>query len=91
MLYLSGLGATDTPVDTGAASPSDPLARVQLVPTVALNGENAAVIFAGLTPGSVGLYQVDFQVPEDAPDGDLPLVIKQLAASSNSVILPVKK
>ena len=45
---------------------------------------------AGLTPGLVGLYQVNFQVPDNTPDGILPLVITQSGVKSNPTVLPVK-
>jgi uncharacterized protein (TIGR03437 family) len=35
-----------------------------------MNGENVQPIFAGLSPGSVGLFQINFRVPDDIPDGD---------------------
>jgi hypothetical protein len=49
----------------------------------------AAILFAGLTPGLVGLYQVNFTVPADAVNGELPLVLTQVGVQSNSTILPV--
>jgi uncharacterized protein (TIGR03437 family) len=37
----------------------------------------------------VGLYQVNFTVPADAVNGELPLVLTQVGVQSNSTILPV--
>ncbi len=89
ILYLVGLGATDVPVAGGAASPVEPLAQVQVAPTLTVNGASAVVFFAGLTPGSVGLYQINFQVPTGAPNGDLPLDVSQGGVSANPVSLAV--
>jgi uncharacterized protein (TIGR03437 family) len=90
VLYSAGMGATTVPVASGAASPSNPLASTQTLPTVTLNGEAVTVIFSGLTPGLAGLYQVDLQIPADAPNGDLTMVVTQPGgATSSSVILPV--
>lgn len=92
VFYLVGMGLTDTPVASGAASPANPLAHPLIAPTVMLNGVTApasSVVFAGLTPGVVGLYQIDFQVPASAPNGNLPLVISQSGSQSNTTILPV--
>jgi hypothetical protein len=36
----------------------------------------ANVLYAGVTPGSPGLYQLNILLPEDTPDGDLSLVIE---------------
>jgi uncharacterized protein (TIGR03437 family) len=91
LIYLSGLGATDTPVGSGAASPFSPLAHALTAPTVILNGQTAPVAFYGLSPGGVGLYQINFQVPPETPAGDLPLVVNQSGASSNTAVLPVSR
>ena len=71
MFYLAGLGAVDTPVADGAASPSSPLAHPIILPTLALSGVSQPYQFVGLTPGSVGLYQINFLVPAGAANGDL--------------------
>jgi uncharacterized protein (TIGR03437 family) len=91
MIYLVGLGATNIPVREGAASPFDPLAYVSTPATVTVDGNPATVSFAGLAPGSVGLYQIDFQVPQNARNGDLALSVSQGAVQANSAILPVKQ
>jgi uncharacterized protein (TIGR03437 family) len=91
VMYLAGLGSTDNPVTTGDASPSNPLARPVDAPTLTLGGQPVNIAFAGLTPGLVGLYQANFQVPANAPDGDLTLVLSQDGLPGNSTILPVHK
>jgi len=82
-IYLAGMGLTDVTVKTGEQSPSDPLAHPTVQPTVTVNGENAEIGFAGLTPQSVGLYQINFTVPADAPSGNLKLVVSQAGVESN--------
>jgi uncharacterized protein (TIGR03437 family) len=89
-LYLVGMGATDQTVTSGVASPSSPLARVNVQPTVTINGRSATVLFAGLTPGSVGLYQIDLQTPEDLTAGNTAVVVTQGEAVSNTVTIPVR-
>jgi uncharacterized protein (TIGR03437 family) len=90
VLYLVGMGQTDNPVASGAASPANPLARVTSVPVVTLGGNPAPAVFAGLTPGSVGLYQIDLQVPAVPVDGNLILAVSQGGVVSNTTILPVR-
>jgi uncharacterized protein (TIGR03437 family) len=59
-------------------------------PTITLNGEAVPnVYFSGLTPTLAGLYQIDLQVPADAPNGDLTLVVNQPGFQGTPVILPV--
>jgi uncharacterized protein (TIGR03437 family) len=89
ILYLAGLGATDNAVATGAAAPSNPLSRTLAAPVLTLNGSAVPIAFAGLTPSAVGLYQIDFQLPANTPNGDLTLSVTQAAATSNVTILPV--
>jgi uncharacterized protein (TIGR03437 family) len=92
VLFLSGLGATTNPVPAGAItpSPSDPsLLSIPLVtPTMTLNGASIPIVFVGLAPTAVGLYQIDFQVPATIQGGDLPLVVMQGTTVSNTVLLP---
>lgn len=89
-MYLVGMGLTNQTVPSGAASPSAKLAVALDTPAVTLNGAPVNnIIYAGLTPTEVGLYQVNFQVPAGAPNGDLPLVLTQSSGMSNSTILPV--
>ncbi|MDE3197432.1 MAG: DVUA0089 family protein, partial [Acidobacteriota bacterium] len=83
VFYMAGLGLTDTPVASGAASPGTDLAHPVDPPSLSLNGENVPILFGGLTPGLVGLYQINFQVPGGIPDGDLPLIVTQDGVESN--------
>ena len=89
VIYLAGMGPTDVPVASGTAAPSNILAQTVNPPSIALNAEPVSFPFSGMTPGFVGLYQIDLQVPVDAPDGDLPLVVNQPGFLGSSVILPV--
>ena len=90
VIYLAGMGPTTVPVLSGAASPSAPLANTVDAPTVTLNSEAVtAIVFSGLTPTLAGLYQIDLQVPADAPNGDLTLAVSQPGFQATSVILPV--
>jgi uncharacterized protein (TIGR03437 family) len=90
VMYLVGMGATDHPVASGAATPLSPLSRVTSPPTVTLGGNPVPVLFAGLTPLSVGLYQIDIQVPNVPVDGNLVLTVSQGGVVSNTTILPVR-
>lgn len=69
--YGSGWGPVDGTVATGQPTPSDRLYRIttpcQWVATGATANLDSAteidVPFAGLAPGLVGVYQLDFQIP----------------------------
>ncbi len=73
-IYAIGLGSTTTPVATGAIAPSSPLPGLISTPLVYF-GYFFAVpgtpIYAGLSPGSVGLYQVNVVIPDGVPSGNI--------------------
>ena len=90
ILYLLGLGATNPTVASNQTAPSTlPLASAIVQPTVTIDGVAAPVVFAGLTPGGIGLYQINCQVPAGARTGDLPLVVIQGGVAANAVTIPV--
>ena len=68
-IYGLGLGMTDPVVDAGVASPNFPPARALQIPRVQIGGHDATVTFAGLTPGLVGIYQVNAMVPTGLKPG----------------------
>jgi len=88
IIYLAGMGASNPGVASGAVSP---LAPATLQPTVTVDSQTAAVIYAGLTPGSVGLYQINFQVPANAKTGDLSVVVTQNGMVANAAKLQVSQ
>jgi len=67
VLYCTGLGAVN-PAATDGAAPKQ-LSSTLSVPQLTIGGQSAAVSFAGLTPGFVGLYQVNAAVPSVTPTG----------------------
>ena len=71
-------------------APSSPLAQTTNTVTATIGGVNAPVIFAGLTPGTVGLYQVNVQVPTGIQAGNaVPVVITIGGQSNIPVTIPV--
>jgi uncharacterized protein (TIGR03437 family) len=89
VMYLVGLGATDPSVTSGTPSPSATLARVTHPVTVTVDALPATVAFAGLTPGFVGLYQIDFQVPAGANSGNAQVTVTQNGIAANPTLLPI--
>ena len=68
-VYASGLGQVQPEPATGSPAPEDPPAAVVAEVTAAIGGAAATVNFAGLAPGFVGLYQLNIEIPADAPVG----------------------
>ena len=84
VMYLVGMGATNPVGVTGAPAPGLPLAPAVVQPTVTVGGQTTTVLFAGLTPGGIGLYQINFIVPPTARSGLQGVSIQQNDAAANA-------
>jgi uncharacterized protein (TIGR03437 family) len=91
-VYCTGLGAVNnTPADGAPAPSSPPLATTLATPSVTIGGVPAVVSYSGLAPGLVGLYQVNVQVPSNAPTGNaVNLAISVGSLTSNTVTVAVQ-
>jgi uncharacterized protein (TIGR03437 family) len=69
VIYLTGMGRTTPAVEDGMPAPSDTLASALIPPSVRLGGIDLPVLYAGLTPGEVGVYQINAAVPGSVPLG----------------------
>jgi len=91
ILFATGLGriSGDGAV-TSAVTPDDALFRVEMPVSVLLGAVECNVLFAGLSPGFVGLYQINFEVPAALGAGVYELRIRQGGKSSRPVLAPVE-
>lgn len=90
-IYCTGLGPVTNQPATGAVAPGNPLAETTSEPTVMIGGLPALVEFAGLAPGTVGLYQINALVPPGVAGGDaVPLVVSVGGVTSNTVTIAVQ-
>jgi minor extracellular serine protease Vpr len=89
-LYVNGLGPVDNQPPTGEIAPAQPLARTRTTPTVTVGGRPATVLFSGLAPYNVGLYQVNITVPSDAPSGIQSVAITAGGVTSKAGNLPIQ-
>lgn len=88
--YATGLGSVENGPGTGNAASASLLARVLTPPEALLGGIPCEVLFAGLAPELVGVYQVNVRVPNSVPTGSAELVIRQgNNATSPPVIVPI--
>jgi uncharacterized protein (TIGR03437 family) len=90
VLYVTGLGPVSLSLPNGYRAPFSPLARTLQPVHVFVDQEESPIQFSGLTPGFVGLYQINFVVPLDAFPGDLDIQITTPFASSQIATLPVR-
>lgn len=88
-IYLTGIGALDNAVATGAAAPGEPLSRASATARITVGGVDAQVLFVGLTPGFVGLAQANIVVPQLGA-GEYPLEITIGGVASNKPVITVR-
>jgi uncharacterized protein (TIGR03437 family) len=76
VVYALGLGAT-TPAQT-VGVPAEGIASVTAA-TITIGGVALApadILYAGVSPQYIGLYQINLRVPAGLPSGNQPMVIK---------------
>jgi uncharacterized protein (TIGR03437 family) len=93
-LYCTGLGDVRTRPGLGAPSPANPPTTTLTNPAITLGNQPldpALVVFSGLAPGFVGLYQVNFQIPPTAPSGDaVPVRLAIGGFTSNTATIAIE-
>jgi len=92
-IFATGAGETTPALAGGEAAPAsgNPLVVTKVQPTVTIGGKNAKVLFSGMAPAFVGLWQINAEVPADVTPGmAVPLVITAAGASSNTVTIAVQ-
>lgn len=78
-------------LNDGEVATSNPLVVTADTPTVLIGERAASVAFSGLVPGLVGLWQVNVQIPNDAPSGGSVEVLVSLGnRSANRVTLAIQ-
>ncbi|MGA9625895.1 MAG: hypothetical protein WBL65_17185 [Bryobacteraceae bacterium] len=95
-IYAIGLGPTNPAVGTNVPAPgSEPLARLSVTPVVNFGSDifgtiSATPSYAGLSPGSVGLYQVNVAIPAGVLSGNVNLTLSFPDSTSNTVQIAVQ-
>jgi uncharacterized protein (TIGR03437 family) len=62
---MTGLGISIPEVGEGAVTPLSPLSQTVVQAKVLISGQAASVVFSGMAPGLVGIYQVNASLPDD--------------------------
>ena len=92
-IYATGAGETDLPLLPGEAAPAsgNPLVLTRVTPTVTIGGQTARVLFSGMAPGWVGLWQINAEIPASVtPGSSVPMSITADGVTSNSVTIAVE-
>lgn len=74
-LYANGLGPVANAPASGDPASTTALSQTNSTATVTIGGANATVLFSGLAPGLVGLYQLNVTVPTIISAGNQPVVV----------------
>jgi uncharacterized protein (TIGR03437 family) len=98
VIYTIGLGPTSPPVPSGTASPTSPLAVIDPTTVQACFGNNSPFSpapcvnpqFVGLSPGFVGLYQINLAIPQGLASGNVPFSFTVNGVPSDVVQLAVQ-
>jgi uncharacterized protein (TIGR03437 family) len=89
-LFITGEGQVAPPLDTGTSpAPGTPLSMLPkpvLPVTVTVAGEQANLKFVGIPSGLVGVTQINYVVPADAPLG-----VQQVIVTVGGVASPLAK
>jgi uncharacterized protein (TIGR03437 family) len=86
VVYCTGLGEVDQPVEAGQPAPGSPPAKAIGDVRLRIGEADATVLFAGLVPGFTGLYQVNAIVPENVTPGDAVEVVLFAAGQPSPVV-----
>jgi uncharacterized protein (TIGR03437 family) len=89
-IFVNGLGPVSNTPGSGEPSSAVNLSQTPSFPTVTIGGVNAQVVFSGLTPFTVGLYQVNVTVPSGIAAGNQQVVVAMGGVSSKPSVLPVQ-
>ncbi|HWR52564.1 MAG TPA: PQQ-dependent sugar dehydrogenase [Bryobacteraceae bacterium] len=89
LLYATGLGEVENQPPDGNPAAASPVAKTRNDTTVTIGGMNATVLYAGLAPGFVGLYQINLEVPRGLPPGTHELKVTAGGRTGKPAILGV--
>jgi uncharacterized protein (TIGR03437 family) len=86
VVYCTGLGAVNPPVQAGVAASLTTLSSTVNAVTASVGGMPATVLFAGVTPGSSGLYQVNLVVPAGLADNDTTALVLSAGGQDSAMV-----
>jgi len=89
-IYCTGLGSTNPEILSGEAAGVNPLNETVQKPTVLIGGVPAEVLYSGLAPGYVSLYQINARIPRGIAGTALPIQIQFGERSSNVATIAVR-
>jgi uncharacterized protein (TIGR03437 family) len=93
-LFVTGAGAVTPRLSTGdtpsSRTPLNNLPKPTQAVTVTVGGVPAGLAFIGIPSGLVGVTQINFTIPQNAPTGPQPVVVTVGTAASNTATITVQ-
>lgn len=91
-IFCTGLGNVTPSVEVDEPAPDrEPVPRITGTITAIVGTSSAEVLFAGLAPGSNGIYRVDLRVPQAVnPGPEVPVRLSIDGLDSNTVTMAVQ-
>ncbi|MDR3702223.1 MAG: hypothetical protein P4L56_21430 [Candidatus Sulfopaludibacter sp.] len=87
VILATGLGPVNPPVQTGNIVTDNQVHNTTTTPTVTVGNVPAQVVFSGMTPQFVGVYQINIIIAPGTPTGDaIPLQITMSGITTPSNI-----
>jgi uncharacterized protein (TIGR03437 family) len=88
--FVTGEGDVTRPLANGATPTSvTPQTNPRLPVTLTVGGVPAVLLYSGIPPGIVGITQINFEVPPNAPLGPQPVVVSVGAEPGPPVTLTI--
>jgi uncharacterized protein (TIGR03437 family) len=89
-VYMTGQGNVTPEIATGRLAPRFPLILAPSETRARIGGVEAKIDFVGLTPGLLGVFQVNLRPVFETPLGDQPVVISVAGFDSNAATVTVR-
>ena len=87
VIYATGLGRVNTETPAGVPGPTDPLARTAIEPVVRIGRVTARLMFSGLAPGLIAVYQVNAEWPAEVST-PVDITVESSGRMSSAMTLP---
>ena len=88
VIFVTGMGQVVPFAVEGYPAPDAPLTTTLADPIVNIGGVEGDILFSGLTPGFVGLYQINVRLPGHVPLGlQVPMTLR---AGGNSTTVNLR-
>lgn len=89
VVFLTGMGNTFPAIEAGTPAPADPLSYTVVSPILDIAGVQLPVTYAGLSPGQVGVYQINAIVPRNVKEGLLQNLRISQGSSTTTILVRV--